>query len=361
MILDTSLKVLLVGYLYGQGGIQNHTHWLATGLTSVGHSVSVLTPNVVHAQDSRELKPHDYQVVPYSGGVFGLLSSVRSFRAVGEFDVAVVCGTGWNAMVGCLANRRIKKRVFFEVMSGLKEHFLDPRSLIHVGFDALVGQAPQVTKKFVSEFGWSGAAEAIPAVPDPLEKAAVIHSVPLDVSNGLRAAYFGRLAEHKGVRFLIDNWQELSCDLISLDIFGVGQEENSLKKQVKDSGLEGAIKFHGRYPDGADYIELIQKHHMVLLPTTGEEGAPLVLLESMACGVPFVANGVGGIPQYANEDCRITSGDIAEFLPMVKELSCSLRNQTVSSQRLMSNYNRHFSFAALTSQWGGFLERICAN
>ena len=31
----TGKRILLIGYLYGRGGIQSHTHWLATGLSEL--------------------------------------------------------------------------------------------------------------------------------------------------------------------------------------------------------------------------------------------------------------------------------------------------------------------------------------
>lgn len=42
------MNCLLIGYMHGQGGIQSHTHFLATGLTEHGHSVLVLTPEPLY-------------------------------------------------------------------------------------------------------------------------------------------------------------------------------------------------------------------------------------------------------------------------------------------------------------------------
>ena len=352
-------RILLVGYLYGRGGIQSHTHWLATGLTEKGCHVEVITPAPIHNDPVTLQHLPTYAVWTYPHGLpLTTAASAWRFARSGPFDAAVVCGTGWLAMAGVLANRRIGKRVFFEVMSGEANGRLDPRRLVHAGFDAVVAQAPTVESAFRNSFRWHGPSITIPALPDPLEKIADLRPPSLDASAGIRAAYFGRLASHKGVDFLIDRWTELSQHIAALDIYGTGPQEPELAAKIAAAHLGGRIRLHGPYPAGADYAELIRQHHLVLLPTTGNEGAPLVLLEAMACGVPFVANGVGGISAYANPDCAITSGRLDEFLPAVSRLCSRLRAGEIDAQRLQRYYAQNFSYDALTRRWYEFLMNL---
>ncbi|MDX1930336.1 MAG: glycosyltransferase [Pirellulaceae bacterium] len=298
----------------------------------------------------------DYTLETYRGG-FSLkgITSIGCIACSGGFDVAVVCGTGWNAMLGVLLNRRLKKRVFFEVMSGVRNGKLDPRDLVNYGFDAVVGQAPAVREAFCSNFQWHGISASIPAFPDPLELATTISEPIQDLSKGLRGAYFGRLEPHKGVGFLLDNWKAISTSIESLDIYGDGSQKVELEKQIHRLNLASRVRLLGAYPQGAAYVKLLQQYHLTLLPTTGQEGAPLVLLESMACGVPFVANGVGGIRGYINEDCQITSGQIGEFVPALRALCDRLTSGKVDAKRLQNFYEKNFSFRALSGKWNSFL------
>ena len=352
------LSILLVGYLYGSGGIQNHTHWLAQGLVRRGHEVHVATPAPIH-DDTPEL-PDQPQYEVHDRHTITALCTLTP-RKKPRFDVAVVAGTGWRSMLGLRLNRRIRKRVFFEVMSGARGNWLDPRAVVRLGFDGVVGQAKPVTKRFCDSFHWTGVSQSIPALPEPLEQTAQISVRDAQHRDGrtmMKAAYFGRLAAHKGVGWMIDRWGTLSQWLESLDIHGGGPEEPSLRAKIESMGLGDKIRLHGRYPTGQPYVDLLQAYDVTLLPTVGEEGAPLVLLESMACGVPFVANGVGGIGDYANRDCRITSGDIAEFEDCVRELHQQWVAGEVCGQRLQSHYEQYYSYAALTDRWAGWLTEL---
>src|SRR3954464_1120174 len=99
------MSVLLVGYAHGEGGITTHTHWLAHGLAARGHVVRVLSPQPPAGQPVSPWPDRGHAVDHYEGAG----DVLRGFSALGKdrFDVAVVAGTGWKAMGGVLANRRI--------------------------------------------------------------------------------------------------------------------------------------------------------------------------------------------------------------------------------------------------------------
>ncbi|GAA0306458.1 hypothetical protein GCM10009087_15490 [Sphingomonas oligophenolica] len=352
-----ALSVLLVGYAHGEGGITTHTHWLAHGLAERGHHVRVISPMPLPGQPESLWPDRGYAVDHYSD----LADTLRGFATLGKtgFDVAVVVGTGWKAMGGVLANRRIKHRVFFEVMSGERIGLLDPRWLVHAGFDAIVGQASTVEERFCREFHWRGKRATIPALPEPLELLATIPDRGVIAPAGkLRAAYFGRLALHKGVGFLVEQWGALSEFLESLDVYGTGDERPAIEARIAELGLGKSIRLHGRYAQGQAYVDLLRGIDLLLLPTTGAEGAPLVLLEAMACGTPFVANGVGGIPDYANQYCRITSGDIGEFLPAVAEIAEEIGAGRVNGSGLQRHYRDRFSYSVLVERWESYLRAL---
>ncbi len=348
-----SLSVLLVGYAHGEGGVTTHTHWLAHGLTQRGHKVRVLSP----------VPPRD---LPESPGPIAVMRSIimatprthceasgRSART--EFDVAVVAGTGWKAMGGVLANRRIKRRIFFEVMSGDAMGKVDPRRLVHAGFDAIVSLATAVQDKVCSEFHWRGKRTIIQALPEPLELLATIpdRGMVAPAAGKIRAVYFGRVVPHKGVGFVVENWATLAPYLQSFDVYGTGDERAVLEPRIAELGLSDVIRFHGRYPDGQAYADLLRQYDLLLLPTIGLEGGPLVLLEAMACGTPFVANGMGGVPDFDNQDCRV-SKDISGFVAEVVDIAGAMAAGQVDGSRLQRHYRDNFSYEVLVGKWESY-------
>src|SRR5205823_3937241 len=102
---------------------------------------------------------------------------------------------------------------------------------------------------------------------------------------------------------------------------------------------------------------------LTLLPTHGNEGAPLVLLESMACGVPFVATGVGGIPDYArgNPDCVIAALRPERFVSAVHAMATGLDRGDLDQDRLQQYYLRNFSHDILQRCWMRFLTQSKPN
>ncbi len=139
---------------------------------------------------------------------------------------------------------------------------------------------------------------------------------------------------------------------------GGGANSEAISTLIQKNGLGGAIRMRGRYPEGRAYIELLQSYDLKLLPTVGEEGAPLVLLEAMACGLPFVANGVGGIPDYNNPDCLITNGNIGGFIPSVIAMVQRLRGNDLDPARLQGCYEDKFSYKHLVDRWEDVLTRV---
>jgi hypothetical protein len=67
---------------------------------------------------------------------------------------------------------------------------------------------------------------------------------------------------------------------------------------------------------------------------------------------------MGGVSHYANQDSRITSGDIAEFLPAVADLAGEIAAGRVDGSRLQRHYHDHFSYEVLVGEWESYLHTL---
>jgi glycosyltransferase involved in cell wall biosynthesis len=249
-------------------------------------------------------------------------------------------------------------------MSGEPAGWLDSRWLVRRFFDHVVAQAAPVAANFKRTFGWKRSIPVIPAFATPLETACrksprPLRRVPLGTA---RAAVFGRLAPHKRVAWLVSQWPLLKRHLRELHIFGSGPEQTVVQKLILENGWSDVVFCHGKYPGGQAYFDLLSNFDLTLLPTTGGEGAPLVLLESMACGVPFVATDAGGISDYANPDCVIVpQNHSGAFLSGVATLCERLSSGATDSARLRDFYQSHFGFDVLKHEWLSFFESVRAS
>jgi len=352
------------------GGIQMNGRGLARTFLRAGHEVQVLSSvlNVdsagrVKAGENDELLRMGAKIV-YLPEQANPLMRWREFRRllheVNAFkpDVLIGTGTSWHlGLLGLSLPRKVRK-IFYEGMSGESNGLKDPRWLVRWFFDEVVGQSPRVSKNFEKSFGWKKRLEAIPAFPEPLEVTAKLpaanrHIVPLGTA---RAALFSRLVEGKQALWLVRQWTSLKDLLCVLHIHGVGPEQSAIEAYIAENKLHDRVRCCGAYPGGQEYADLLASYDLTLLPTVFPEGAPLVLLESMACGVPFVANGVGGIPDYAigNPDCIVVQAQPL-FIDGVRKMTEALSCGTIDQGRLQCFYLENYSRALIQDKWLKFI------
>jgi glycosyltransferase involved in cell wall biosynthesis len=274
-------------------------------------------------------------------------------------DVYFVVGAGWVPNLLRPLATPGGRAIFFEVMSGHWYGWADPRVLTSYCFDEVVGQSPRVSAEFRREFRWRRPVASLPAIPEPVERVAHVRPaarrrVPLGLA---RAGLFGRLAPHKRAAWLVQQWGELQQHLRELHIHGAGPDEQPIHDFLRGHDFGGRVVCHGPYPDGQAYVDLLGSYDLTLLPTVGDEGAPLVLLESMACGVPFVAGAAGGVPDYGrdNLDCLIAPLRPDEFLGAVQRMAERLDRGEIDQERLQNYYQTHFSHGTLRRHWLDFL------
>jgi teichuronic acid biosynthesis glycosyltransferase TuaC len=103
----------------------------------------------------------------------------------------------------------------------------------------------------------------------------------------------GNLVPVKGYERLIQALANTDPE-ISLVMVGAGPEGSRLIKLVGRLGLENRVHFAGSVP----HHELVTYYRAAdfLVISSYSEGWPTVIFEAFACGLPVIANSVGGIP-----------------------------------------------------------------
>ena len=360
------MKITLFATIAGMGGMQMNARGLTRMLQKAGHEVQVLS-SVLDAASRGEIKADENDDLLRMGASIvylpaqpGVPERIRDFcrmlDAVNAFgpDVLIGMGTSWHlGLLGAVLPRGVKK-IFYEGMAGESNGVKDPRWLVRGFFDELVVQSPRVGENFNRSFRWKKRTTAIAAFPEPLELTAMLPQARLHaIAPGTaRAAFFSRLVEGKQALWLVRQWATLK-DLVGiLHIHGCGPEQPAIEAFIAENGLAERVRCCGPYPVGQAYADLLSSYDLTLLPTIFPEGAPLVLLESAACGVPFVANGMGGIPDYAtgNPDCIVVPQQAA-FLDGVRRMVAALADGQINQGRLQRFYLDNYSQSAIEKRW----------
>lgn len=119
--------------------------------------------------------------------------------------------------------------------------------------------------------------------------------------------FVGRLVEKKGLRYLLEALPIVLLERpdVTLTIAGFGPDEQSLKTQAHELGLQHAVHFQGAvaqknlpalYQRAALFVAPFVKAH-----SGDQEGLPVALMEAVACGCPVVTGDVAGIGDLLGE------------------------------------------------------------
>ena len=184
------------------------------------------------------------------------------------------------------------------LINGLAGHFLEKHYLKYP-FDEYIAVSKFTKEKLIEKIGIAK------------EKIAVVYNgIDLDLyeSTTVDEKYANptivtvcRLVAYKRVDDLIRALKILKLDFpeIQLKIIGTGPKENYLRILSRDLGLEDNVNFLGKIRDTREMIKILKKSHVFALPSIAE-GFGMVIIEAMACGLPYVASDIPPIREVTN-------------------------------------------------------------
>jgi glycosyltransferase involved in cell wall biosynthesis len=181
---------------------------------------------------------------------------------------------------------------------------------------------------------------------------------PLPDSSPLRVTYLGRLVEQKRPDQLVRSWRHLTSNPVlagaRLDVRGYdpdGRMLPDLRAYVNSSGMADQIRIHGEY-SLAELPGILHKTDAIVLPSLWE-GLPLVLVEAMQHGVPFVATDAGGTEELGegNPDVIVTSTDWGDFEAGLLRMARKIRGAEVNPLRLHRWVEERYGFATVSKRW----------
>lgn len=144
-----------------------------------------------------------------------------------------------------------------------------------------------------------------------------------DVKNK-RVIAVGRLDYQKGFDRLIEAWEWIQrtgewADW-RLDIFGQGEWQEMLQQMIDEKGLQDTVRINKPTKQiGEEYVR-----SSLLVMSSHYEGFPMVMIESMACGLPVVSFdykcGPKDIIQHGINGLLVPEGDIKALANAMMEV-----------------------------------------
>jgi glycosyltransferase involved in cell wall biosynthesis len=105
-----------------------------------------------------------------------------------------------------------------------------------------------------------------------------------------------RLERRMGLDVLLKAWAGVAATGRHLFIAGEGSERSSLESLASELPQPNGVHFLGRLSD-RDLVNLYRAADCSVVPSRSLEGFGLVVLESLACGVPPIVSNIGGLPE----------------------------------------------------------------
>lgn len=357
-------RILLMGHTDGQGGAQTAFKNLCAFTSNEGHVVRIIVLSDYDINEQPFKREELLGRIAYTGSRFLLpvakalhvLSvGIKAWRFQPEIFVCVGLNNSSNAIARFLGKHCFKVGQDFIAKRAIDDSlWISSRKVM----DGLVVQAPSMLSYWKNHSNDSKQINWLPCFPEvPVPG---ILRKQRDASNSkVKLGYFGRLAGNKGLDLLLYALADVRTPKnVNLDLWGEGLAGPALKNLVIKLGIQSTVRFLGPYSTGTEGALQIASYDAIVLCSTGTEGLPLILLESMAYGVPFLATNVGAIEDCCenNPDTVLVSPTQEDIFRGLAQLIQKIEKGAFDALRHKTYYDNRFSHQVMGARWRKFFE-----
>jgi len=163
--------------------------------------------------------------------------------------------------------------------------------------------------------------------------------IPKKTADGDTVLYVGRLAEKKGLQYLLDAMKivnESGWDP-QFQIVGDGDQKSRLENHANEIDL--SVEFIGQVPH-ENLSKYYSEASIFVIPSTEGEGLPNSVLEAMSWEIPVVATNSGGLPTLINDGETGFVVEMADPEALASKI-ITLLDDTELRERLGRNARNH--------------------
>jgi glycosyltransferase involved in cell wall biosynthesis len=353
------------------GGMERHTHFLASHMAAEGAEVEVIVPELTPEQTAEfEAAGNPYKLVQFpwpasrlwlrSNYLFSKLAA--PYLAAGGFDAVYCLGfSGWAYLAG-----KGPKAVTIYNPHGL-EMFksVDWKAKLKSLPMQWAGEEQARLADRTVSLGGGLTREVREYLRVPDSKIEVLpNAVDLDYIDGFphgakprggpaRFVFVGRLEHNKGIGYLCEAFVGLPG--AHLTIVGSGPLNDELRAKYTQPNIE----FAGRLDDA----ELFARYHASdgFIFASLYEGMPTVILEAMACNLPVIATDIGAVTTMVDADngfvvAPASSAQLADAVRAFLALPAEAR--AAMSEASRRRVAEHFTWGQIARQTLAAIARL---
>lgn len=217
-----------------------------------------------------------------------------SWKNKDKFDLVIILPTSY--ILPLIFFKIMKKRVGLFVDGKPSKTLLNLAKINFIFSDIIIAESENI----IREWGISGHEKKIYKGSMYVD---INFSMEKTINNRKNIVGFvGRLSEEKGILNLI----YAIPDILKYDptlkflIAGQGELSSEVERYIKVNNLNNSVRFIDWIPH-SNLPHCLNELKLFVLPSFSE-GLPNIILESMACGTPILANAVGGIPDIIKNE-----------------------------------------------------------
>jgi glycosyltransferase involved in cell wall biosynthesis len=180
-------------------------------------------------------------------------------------------------------------------------------------------------------------------------------------TTSIQIFYVGLIHWSKGLKHLVEAFEELNMGNVRLTIAGDGEHLGALRDMVQKKGLDNIVKVLGRVPH-EDVASLMLDSDIFVIPSKRVEGFPMTIPEAMFAGLPVIGTSMGGIPEGIEEGKTgfvVKSGDSKILAKALRELVLDSALREKMSEAALDKARREFTLDVMLNKYEEVLRKAC--
>ncbi len=236
--------------------------------------------------------------IPMKIGIIKASNRLRSLVKHEKIDILICCG----AIVGplsVLGTCFTSSKLIYWSHSSFKGSSNKQFRIFNEYFTATFANSiVSLTKVDKANYKKHTLANQVFQIYNPVDNKLRVNNRPYN-STSSKIISVGRLTYQKNFEGLIDVAAIVLSknNNISWDIYGSGEDEEKLRKKIKEKGLEGRVILKGQ----TNKLYDLYNDYTIMVMTSRYEGFPMSLIEGLACQLPLISY---DIPTGPNEIIR---------------------------------------------------------